>query len=140
MQTKLVGDDVNAYSIKQASKKTGLTEDAIRYYEKIGLLPYAKRKRNGHRIYDEEDIELMELIICLKKTGMSLNEMKNILQYPVKYKLSSVPELKRTLLEYKEKVMNQIHDLQRIVEFIDSKLENDETLFRPQKNKGNKNG
>lgn len=66
--------------------------------------------------------------------------MKNILQYPVKYKLSSVPELKRTLLEYKEKVMNQIHDLQRIVEFIDSKLENDETLFRPQKNKGNKNG
>ncbi|APJ09840.1 MerR family transcriptional regulator [Bacillus safensis] len=131
---------MNAYSIKQASKKTGLTEDAIRYYEKIGLLPYAKRKRNGHRIYDEEDIELMELIICLKKTGMSLNEMKNILQYPVKYKLSSVPELKRTLLEYKEKVMNQIHDLQRIVEFIDSKLENDETLFRPQKNKGNKNG
>ncbi|MFP7342773.1 MerR family transcriptional regulator [Bacillus safensis] len=129
---------MNAYSIKQASKKTGLTEDAIRYYEKIGLLPYAKRKRNGHRIYDEEDIELMELIICLKKTGMSLNEMKNILQYPVKYKLSSVPELKRTLLEYKEKVMNQIHDLQRIVEFIDSKLENDETLFRPQK-KGNKN-
>ncbi|WP_449623085.1 MerR family transcriptional regulator [Robertmurraya sp. Marseille-Q9965] len=130
---------MNAYSIKQASKKTGLTEDAIRYYEKIGLLPYAKRKRNGHRIYDEEDIELMELIICLKKTGMSLNEMKNILQYPVKYKLSSVPELKRTLLEYKEKVMNQIHDLQRIVEFIDSKLENDETLFWPQKNKGNKN-
>lgn len=129
---------MNAYSIKQASKKTGLTEDAIRYYEKIGLLPYAKRKRNGHRIYDEEDIELMDLIICLKKTGMSLNEMKNILQYPVKYKLSSVPELKRTLLEYKEKVMNQIHDLQRIVEFIDSKLENDETLFRPQK-KGNKN-
>lgn len=131
---------MNAYSIKQASKKTGLTEDAIRYYEKIGLLPYAKRKRNGHRIYAEEDIELMELIICLKKTGMSLNEMKNILQYPVKYKLSSVPELKRTLLEYKEKVMNQIHDLQRIVEFIDSKLENDETLFRPQKKKGNKNG
>lgn len=131
---------MNAYSIKQASKKTGLTEDAIRYYEKIGLLPYAKRKRNGHRIYDEEDIELMDLIICLKKTGMSLNEMKNFLQYPVKYKLSSVPELKRTLLEYKEKVMNQIHDLQRIVEFIDSKLENDETLFRPQKNKGNKNG
>ncbi|WP_280148987.1 MerR family transcriptional regulator [Bacillus safensis] len=130
---------MNAYSIKQASKKTGLTEDAIRYYEKIGLLPYAKRKRNGHRIYDEEDIELMELIICLKKTGMSLNEMKNFLQYPVKYKLSSVPELKRTLLEYKEKVMNQIHDLQRIVEFIDSKLENDETLFRLQKNKGNKN-
>jgi len=131
---------LGAYSIKQVSEKTGLTEDAIRYYEKIGLLPYVKRKQNGHRIYDEEDIEIMELIICLKKTGMSLNEMKNILQYPVKDKLSSVPELKRTLLEYKEKVMTQIQDLQRIVEFIDAKLENDETLFRPQINKGNKYG
>ena len=131
---------MGAYSIKQVSEKTGLTEDAIRYYEKIGLLPYVKRKQNGHRIYDEEDIEIMELIICLKKTGMSLNEMKNILQYPVKDKLSSVPELKRTLLEYKEKVMTQIQDLQRIVEFIDAKLENDETLFRPQINKGNKYG
>ncbi|MED3551051.1 MerR family DNA-binding protein [Cytobacillus praedii] len=75
----------------------------------------------------------MKLIICLKKTGMSLNEMKNILQLPIKEKLSSVPELKRTLLQnYKEKVISKIHDLQRIVDFIDAKLEKDETLFRPQ--------
>lgn len=33
-------------SIKQAAELTGLTEDTIRYYEKIGLLPYADRKRN----------------------------------------------------------------------------------------------
>ncbi|MCM3239324.1 MerR family transcriptional regulator [Heyndrickxia oleronia] len=131
---------MGTYSIKQVSMKSGLTEDAIRYYEKIDLLPYAKRKLNGHRIYDEEDLERMELIICLKKTGMSLGEMKHILQYPVKDKLSSAPELKRTLLEYKEKVMTQIHDLQSIVAFIDAKLENDETLFRPQINKGNKYG
>ncbi|WP_419392859.1 MerR family transcriptional regulator [Cytobacillus praedii] len=123
---------MGTYSIKEASEKTGLTGDAIRYYEKIDLLPYAKRKQNGHRIYDEEDIEIMKLIICLKKTGMSLNEMKNILQLPIKEKLSSVPELKRTLLNYKEKVISQIHDLQRIVDFIDAKLEKDETLFRPQ--------
>lgn len=124
---------MSTYSIKQVSEKTGLTEDAIRYYEKIGLLPYAKRKQNGHRIYDDKDTELMELIICLKKAGMSLNEIKKIIQLPINENLSSVPELKRTLLDYKEKVITQIHDLQRIVEFIDAKIENDETLFRPQK-------
>lgn len=107
IKIKLVGDDLGTYSIKQVSEKIGLTEDAIRYYEKIGLLPYAKRKQNGHRIYDEEDTGIMELIICLKKTGMSLNEMKNILQLPIKESLSSVPELKRTLLDYKEKVITQ---------------------------------
>ncbi|WP_057760591.1 MerR family transcriptional regulator [Cytobacillus praedii] len=74
----------------------------------------------------------MELIICLKKTGVSLNEMKNILQLPIKEKLSSVPKLKRTLLNYKEKVISQIHELQRIVDFIDAKLKKVETLFRQQ--------
>lgn len=128
---------MGTYTIKQVTEKTGLTEDAIRYYEKIGLLPYAKRKQNGHRIYDDKDTELMELIICLKKAGMSLNEIKKIIQLPINENLSSVPELKRTLLDYKEKVITQIHDLQRIVEFIDAKLENDKILFRPQK-KGNK--
>ena len=129
-----MGDDLSStYSIKQASELTGLTEDAIRYYEKIGLLPYAKRKENGHRIYYHEDTEQMEIIICLKKTGMSLEEMKHVVQHPLKENISSVPELKRFLLEYKQKINSQIKDLQRILEFIDLKLENDTSLFPPQK-------
>lgn len=54
-----MGDDLGTYSIKQVTEKTGLTDDAIRYYEKIGLLPYVKRQQNGHRIYDEEDTEII---------------------------------------------------------------------------------
>ncbi|MBM7676950.1 MerR family DNA-binding transcriptional regulator [Gracilibacillus alcaliphilus] len=50
---------MGTYSIKQVTEKTGLTDDAIRYYEKIGLLPYVKRQQNGHRIYDEEDTEII---------------------------------------------------------------------------------
>ena len=36
-------------SIKQAAEFTGMSEDTIRYYEKIGLLPYAERKASGHK-------------------------------------------------------------------------------------------
>lgn len=130
----LVGDYmIQTYSIKQISEKSGLTEDAIRYYEKIGLLPYAKRKENGHRFYNYEDTERMEIIICLKKTGMSLSEMKHVIQHPLKENISSVPELKKFLLEYKQNIITQIHDLQRILEFIDLKLDNDTTLFPPRK-------
>ncbi len=32
-----------------------MTEDAVRYYEKIGLLPPVKRKANGHRVFSEDD-------------------------------------------------------------------------------------
>lgn len=60
------------FTIKQTAGQTGITEDTIRYYEKIGLLPRAERKDNGHRIYRQEDINTIRLIACLKKTGMLL--------------------------------------------------------------------
>lgn len=58
---------IKGYSIKVASELTGITEDTIRYYEKIGLLPRAQRKGNSHRVYSDGDIETMKLITCLKK-------------------------------------------------------------------------
>lgn len=63
-------------SIKHAAELTGLSEDTIRYYEKIGLLPYADRQPNGHRIYSREQIQGIIFLIRLKATGMTLEEMK----------------------------------------------------------------
>lgn len=37
-------DLVQGYSIKETAERTGMSEDTIRYYEKIGLLPRAKRR------------------------------------------------------------------------------------------------
>ncbi|WP_046233039.1 MerR family transcriptional regulator [Paenibacillus algorifonticola] len=124
---------LESFSIKQVSQKIGLTEDAIRYYEKIGLLPPIKRKDNGHRLFDLEDIEVMELITCLKKTGMPLEEMKAYIQLPFKENISAVPELKATFQEYRQKITAQISDLQRILQFIDFKLDNDQSLLKSEK-------
>lgn len=37
------------FTIKQVAEQTGISEDTIRYYEKIMLLPQAERKENRHR-------------------------------------------------------------------------------------------
>ncbi|WP_068497967.1 MerR family transcriptional regulator [Paenibacillus kribbensis] len=118
-----------SFSIKQVSQKTGLTEDALRYYEKIGLLPPPKRKKNGHRVYNIEDTEVMKLIICLKKTGMSLEDMKAYVPLSYKEDVTSVPEVNALLQSYRQKVIGQIADLQRIVGFIDHKLNNQQSLL-----------
>lgn len=122
-----------AYSIKHASQKTGLTEDSIRYYEKIGLLQDVKRKENGHRIYHTDDLELMELIICLKKSGMPLKDMKKVIQFPFKKSVSSVPELKSLLLVYRQQIIDQISDLNERLTFIDTKLDGESSLLAPYK-------
>lgn len=47
----------DSFTIKQVAGLTGISEDTIRYYEKIALLPRAERKENGHRIYHKEDLD-----------------------------------------------------------------------------------
>ncbi|NQX48012.1 MerR family transcriptional regulator [Paenibacillus tritici] len=114
---------VSGYSIKETAERTGITEDTIRYYEKIGLLPRAQRKGNSHRIYSEQDLEMMKLITCLKKTGMSLDDMRPFLNLSLDSDLSQYPELHEMILTHKQKILEQIASLQQVVDFIDNKVE-----------------
>ncbi|WP_052098717.1 MerR family transcriptional regulator [Paenibacillus stellifer] len=109
------------YPIRTAAEMTGLSEDTIRYYEKIGLLPHALRRENRHRVYDQGDIERMNLITCLKKTGMSLDEMRPFLDRP-REELADTPELFDALQRHRENILNQMASLQQIVDFIDQAL------------------
>jgi DNA-binding transcriptional MerR regulator len=112
----------NGYSIKEAAKSAGLTEDTIRYYEKIGLLPRAERKENKHRVYRLEDVDTMKLITCLKKTGMPLDDMKPFLKLSSDADITEFPELHDMMLSHKKKIISQIDSLQQVVDFIDAKL------------------
>jgi MerR family copper efflux transcriptional regulator len=123
--------EVNEFSIKQTSEQTGLIEDTIRYYEKIALLPRAKRKANGHRVYHSDDIQTMKLIHCLKKTGMSLDDMKPYLHLSYDDDLAEFPELYRMLQDHKKNIDNQIVELQIILDFINLKL-NSGKLWPPE--------
>lgn len=115
--------DVNTFSIKKVSQLTGLAEDTIRYYEKIGLLPRAKRKTNNHRFYNNEDIYKMNLITCLKKTNMSLDEMRPFLQFSYADNPTNFPWLLELMTKHKEEIEEQITKLQSVVNMINMKLD-----------------
>ncbi|GBF74828.1 MerR family transcriptional regulator [Paenibacillus sp. 598K] len=111
----------STYTIKQAAERSGLSEDTIRYYEKIKLLPSPERTSGGHRAYRQANLEQMKLIVCLKKTGMPLEEMKPFLEAepdnPQAY-----PELYELMLEHRERICQQIEALQQVVSVIDIRL------------------
>lgn len=110
------------YTIKQIAEQTGISEDTIRYYEKIKLLPRADRKENGHRLYRKEDIYMFKLISCLKKTGMPLEAMRPFLAASANTDSVEYTELVDQLRSHRENILNQISSLQQIVDFIDIKL------------------
>ncbi|MGQ8871531.1 MerR family transcriptional regulator [Paenibacillus sp. TSA_86.1] len=111
------------FSIHETSERSGLSKDTIRYYEKIGLLPRAERKASSHRVYSEQDIQTMSLITCMKKTGMSLEEMKPFLRMSLESDLNDFPEEREMLINYQKKVEEQIASMQQVVDFIQEKLE-----------------
>lgn len=64
------------YRIGDVAKIVDLSIHTLRFYEKEGLLGKIQRDENGRRFYSDKDVELIEVIECLKKTGMSLEEIK----------------------------------------------------------------
>ncbi|GAE08030.1 transcriptional activator, MerR family [Paenibacillus sp. JCM 10914] len=105
---------VSLYTIKQTAEQTGITEDTIRYYEKIALLPRAERKDNGHRIYRQADIHTIRLVACLKKTGMRLEEMRPFLAVSTDTDPAEYPELVELLRSHRSNMVSQIASLQQV--------------------------
>ena len=65
------------YNISEAAKETGLSKHTLRYYEKIELLAITKDEK-GHRIYKQADLGALTFIKCLTKTGMALDQIKEM--------------------------------------------------------------
>jgi DNA-binding transcriptional MerR regulator len=64
----------------EAAKLSGLPESTLRYYETIGIIHPIKRDASSkHRVYSEDDINLIIGIACLSATGMSIDDMRSYL-------------------------------------------------------------
>ena len=64
--------------IGHVAKRTGLTVDAIRFYEKAGLLPRPARTEGGYRLYHEREVADLEFIQKAQQLGFSLNEIREL--------------------------------------------------------------
>lgn len=67
--------------IRAVAKQTGIPETTIRYYDKEGLLPFLKRKESGYRVFDNQSLKMLQIINCLKDTGMSIKNIKQFAQW-----------------------------------------------------------
>jgi len=64
--------------IGELCRKTDMTKDTIRFYEKVGLLPKIKRKANGYKDYSDTHVEQLNLLKHAKELGFTLNEIKEL--------------------------------------------------------------
>jgi len=68
-------------AIGELSRRTGCNIETIRYYERIGLLPKARREKGGRfRRYDDGDIARLKFIRRARQLGFTLNEVRGLLR------------------------------------------------------------
>ena len=63
------------YTIGQVSEMFDIPVSTLRYYDKEGLFPNLKRA-GSIRQFDEDELELLRIIDCLKKTGLEIKDLK----------------------------------------------------------------
>ncbi len=68
------------YTVGEMAKKIGLAPSTLRYYDKEGLLPFVERSSSGIRMFKDADFEWLQVIECLKKTGMQLCDIKRFVE------------------------------------------------------------
>lgn len=107
--------------IGQVEKITQLSAHTIRYYEKLGLINTAAKDNSGHRDYTTKDVELINWVNCLKKSGMPLSKIKLFVTLSHKNEATISLEI---LEEHLEKLESQLKDIHHYIAVTQSKIKN----------------
>ena len=95
------------YTINEVAKMYEIPSSTLRFYEKEGILPHIDRNSSGRRIYKEEELERLQLVIALKDTGMSLDTIKEYFDMANKGE-ETLDQRRTLLLEHKQSVEKQL--------------------------------
>ena len=107
------------YTISQVAERMGVTPHTLRYYDKEGLLPDVTRK-NGVRIFEDEDIEWLKVINCLKNTNMPIKKIKEYFDL-VRQGDKTIQARYDLIIEQKESILEQIKQLKYYLKEIEYK-------------------
>jgi DNA-binding transcriptional MerR regulator len=99
--------------IGELAKRTAVTVDAIRFYERRRLLPKATRSTGGFRLYTADDIEQLHFIRLMHELGFSLREIRELIDLRTRKIAACEPV--RGLLKHKvADVRAKLHELQKL--------------------------
>lgn len=108
------------YTMMQVCRELDMTYQTLKYYCNEGLVPNVKRDKNNRRIFDERDVKWIQNLSCLKKCGMSIQEMKEYVELCLQGQ-SSILQRKEILTKKQEALRVSIKELEDSIAYIDWK-------------------
>ena len=108
-------------TIKEVSEKYDVSSDTLRYYERIGMIPEVTRTASGIRDYQESDLSWVELVICMRKAGVSVESLIEYVKMCMQGDTTFSARL-HLLQEEKEKLEEQRSQLETAMKRLDYKI------------------
>ena len=109
-------------TITEVSEKYDLTQDTLRYYERIGLIPHVNRNKSGMRDYTEEDCRWVEFIKCMRNAGLPIEAL---IEYVTLFQQGdeTIGARKELLTEQRKQLSQRMEDMQKTLERLNYKIE-----------------
>jgi DNA-binding transcriptional MerR regulator len=95
------------------ARRVGLTVDAIRFYERNGLLPKPPRTEGGFRRYGENDVETLAFVRRVQSLGFKLSEIRGLLRLRGN-RLQPCAPVQRRLQQKLTDVRRRLRDLHKL--------------------------
>ncbi|ADM68296.1 HTH-type transcriptional regulator AdhR [Paenibacillus polymyxa E681] len=107
--------------IAEVSKKFELSQDTLRYYERIGLIPRVNRNKSGIRDYTEEDCRWVEYIKCMRGVGLPI---EILIEYVRLFQQGDETMIarKELLIEQRKQLIAKMKDMENVLERMDYKI------------------
>lgn len=114
-------------TIAEVCERFGLSQDTMRYYEKIGLIPTVQRKASGIRNYTEEDCKWIEFIKCMRSAGLTIEFLSEYVKL-FKEGDSTLDKRRNLLIEQRNHLKERMLEMQATLDRLDRKVERYDTL------------
>ena len=108
------------YTIGQVSKMFDLSISTLRYYDKEGLFQELNKEPSGIRRFDEQSLEALRVIECLKKSGMQIKEIREFMDWCAQGD-STLERRKEMFYAQRENILKKMNELQKTLDMVEFK-------------------
>jgi DNA-binding transcriptional MerR regulator len=108
-------------TIQDVSRRSGLSEPTLRYYEEVGLVgPIGRDASSRHRRYKEQDLDTLQALACLRAMGVGIEDMRT---YQANRALGNAAagEQRDLLLRHAERIESEIETLHTHLDYLRAK-------------------
>ncbi len=126
-------------TIKEVSEKYDITQDTLRYYERIGMIPKVTRTSNGIRDYKEEDLGWVEMAKCMRSAGLAVEGLIEYVKLfqegdtTFKARLDLLSEQRDTLLDQRQKIEESLDRLDYKISMYDEAIKTGKLVWHEPK-------